>query len=447
LEPSAADDADTAARLKELLILHAAISAPKPDEKAIANAADAFVAGDDNSKYHRQLYASSLLLNNKVAVDKALEYAEAAVGNSDNALTVPHSGSYVMASELYDSRQLALSRSEFVHVPDIPKPTLAAILRGRIEDLIGWALVQQNKSTDAEIHFKRALSILPEKSAWWRASLWRYGTALQANGKEAEALDAYIRSYSVDKPDLGRYSTVEALYKKLNGSDEGLEAKIGTSPMPGSEVVAKIEATAMPAALPAVTATPNIDQPQPTPTPATLPEPNPSPASEEAKPDGREPKTAARIRIEPVGPKTVLTGKADSSESQLLPRSESSKPNSVTKTDLETKPSPEPTAAPIPTPEVKPTPVAEASPSPTPIADATISPSPTPVTTVDTVPEAKPTVKPEDTPVKTEPTPLPSPTPITEAVPTPTPIATPSPEPVATPISTPTPEAIPSPSG
>ena len=61
--------------------------------------------------------------------------------------------------------------------------------------------------------------------------MWRLGSALQAEGKEPEALDAYIKSYSIDKPSLAHYNTVEALYKKVNGSTEGLEAKVGRSPI------------------------------------------------------------------------------------------------------------------------------------------------------------------------------------------------------------------------
>lgn len=57
--------------------------------------------------------------------------------------------------------------------------------------------------------------------------MWRLGAALAADGKDAEALNAYIESYKTDKPDFGKYAVVEALYRKLNGTVDGLEAKIG----------------------------------------------------------------------------------------------------------------------------------------------------------------------------------------------------------------------------
>jgi tetratricopeptide (TPR) repeat protein len=436
LEPAAADDADTASRLKQLLILRTAITSAKPDEAAVAKAADAFVAGDDNSKYHRQLYASSLLLNNKIAVDKAREYAEAAIGNSDAALTIPNAGAFVMASELYDSRQLALSRSEFLKVPEVPQQMLAAILRGRIEDLIGWALVQENKPADAEVHFKRALSILPDKSAWWRASMWRYGTALEADGKDADALDAYIKSYSIDKPDLGRYAAVERLYKKVTGSTEGLEAKIGKSPLPSAEVVAKNDTSAMPAALPAVTATPNIDLTQPT--PATLPDPKPTP-SPDITPDSKTAEVAT-APLKSADPQNVSVNTVNSPSSSPTP---DALPTS-TKTDItgsREKPKPEPTpeATPSPTgtPTASPTPLIEISPASTPSPES--SPSPTP----DTM--ATPLI--EQIAAKIEPSPSVSPTPVSEPAPTPTPIATPLPDatPTATPEAKPDRDALPTP--
>ena len=440
LEPTAADDADTATRLKELLALNAALNSAKPDEAAVTKAADAFVAGTDNSKYHRQLYASSLLLEKKIAVDKALEYAEAAVGNSDTALTIANAGAYVMASELYDSRQLALSRDEFLKVPDVPRPTLAAILRGRIEDLIGWALVEENKPADAEVHFKRSVAILPEKSAWWRASMWRYGTALQANGKESEALDAYIKSYSIDKPDIGRYTTVETLYKKLNGSTEGLEAKVGASPLPSADVLAKNDPSAAPAALPASSATPNIDLPQPTPTPAAAPEPSPISVSE--KKEVQQAKAVTPNEVKPTDTTGLKVDTAASTEPEPPPAIKRPEPKTITSAEIEAKATPEVTPAPTPTPQADPSTNTEtstaASPSPTPTADAASSPSPTPDLSQSPAPEATPAPAPDETAVKPDPSPSPSPS----APPLPEAATTPTPEPTVTPEPTPTTEKI-----
>ena len=108
-------------------------------------------------------------------------------------------------------------RNEVIIVPEVPRQTLSKILRGRIEELTGWALYQQEKSDEAATRFKRALSVLPEKSAWWRDSMWRLGLALQSEGKSDEALDAYYKSYTSGSPELSKRIVIEVLYQKING--------------------------------------------------------------------------------------------------------------------------------------------------------------------------------------------------------------------------------------
>ena len=150
------------------------------------------------------VYAASLLLNKKVAPEKALELASAAIGGADTALDVPNANALVMASELYESRQTAFAQGQILRVPDVPRQTLSAILRGRIEELAGWALLQQDRPAEAIVRLRRAMSVMPDKSAWWRSGMWHLGMALQADGKETEALDAYIRvtpSINRSRPD------------------------------------------------------------------------------------------------------------------------------------------------------------------------------------------------------------------------------------------------------
>lgn len=244
--PAGPDDTDTATQLKLLLDLDQKLNAATVDESAVSAAADEFTRGSDKMKLYRQLYAASALLQKKIALPKVLELSRAAAENSDAGLDVPNAGAAVMASELYDSRAIALSRGEFLLVPDVPRQTLSAILRGRIEELAGWALYQQGSFPEAVVRLRRAITVLPDKSAWWRSSMWRLGAALEAAGKEKEALDAYIQSYKTDKPDFAKYVVVEALYKKVNGSTDGLEAGIGANRMMASATSSEA-ATAMPA--------------------------------------------------------------------------------------------------------------------------------------------------------------------------------------------------------
>jgi len=409
LEATVADDSETAERLKQLLALWTSVN-KKSDVANVEKAGDAFVNGDDKFKFHRQLYTASLLLNNKLAPAKALEYAQAAVGNTDAALDVPNVNALVMASELYESRQVAFSRNELLKVPDVPRPTLMNIFRGRIEDAIGWALLQQEKPTEAAIHFRRAVAILPEKSAWWRAGMWRLGSALQADGKEAEALDNYIKSYSIDKPDINRYTIVETLYKKLNGDTAGLEAKIGRNPIAQvlPEVVAKNEETQIPPANivpPTVTTSrrptlnPDLPIAIPTPTPAPVPEAAPSPTPEVTPLPTPEP-SPTPLALSTPEPRSSPTPEAKST------------------------PVPEQTIAKVdPSPTVPPTPTPEPTPIPSPVPEASVTPAPTPSPTVEI---AQTSTKPTPQPVATEtPEPTPEVKPEVTATPVPTPSTTP----------------------
>ena len=384
LEPFAADDADTAARLKQLMIISAQLSAAKLDEAVITKAADSFVSGDDALKYHRQLYAASLLLNKKIAVDKALEYAEAAVGNADPAITVPNANSFVMASELYDSRQIAFTRGELVKVPEVPRQMLAAILRGRIEDLIGWALLQKDKPAEAAIRFRRAVAILPEKSAWWRAGMWRLGSALQADGKEQEALDAYIKSYSIDKPDLTRYTTVETLYKKINGSTEGLEAKIGAIPL---GQISPVPIAAAPKSLP-TEPIPNVAVPEPTPTPTVKTAETPVTPAEDTSKNAIPQPSAEKNAADPSLP--LL--KIEASPTPIRVAETTANP-AVPAENVPASPSPSPKISETPAPEPSQTPVIENA-IPQPI------PSPRPEKKVETLEIKKPEPQPSETNVE-----------------------------------------------
>src|SRR5204862_3617675 len=116
---------------------------------------------------------------------------------------------------------------------------MSAVLRGEIEMLTGWAEFQMDHPSDAVIRLKRAVSVFPPDSSWWRTGMWRLGTALVGAGKDSEALEAYVKSYkSEGAPDPLKYSVIEGVYRRVNGNTEGLEAKIGPDPSP---VVAKVE--------------------------------------------------------------------------------------------------------------------------------------------------------------------------------------------------------------
>lgn len=266
LQPLPADRAETSEKLKILFELSRKIE-QSGDEAEIATLADTFVNGTDKMKLHRQLYAANLLLQKNVALVKAAELVKASIANLDAGLDVPAPGAAVMASELYESRSIAFARNEVIVIPEVPRQTLSAILRGRIEELAGWTLYQQKNYPEAAVRLRRSVSVLPDKSAWWRSSMWRLGAALEADGKDKEALDSYIKSYVTDRPTVWKYGTIEALYRKVNGSTDGLEEKIGANPLTAAS-----------------TPQPAVQPPAAAPTPAVVSsaaptEPPPSPAA------------------------------------------------------------------------------------------------------------------------------------------------------------------------
>ncbi len=325
-EPLAADTMENADRLKNLLELMHVLETSNTDESQVARPADAFIAGADASKFYRQLFVARRLLEAKPDSPKILQIARSLVGKSDAALNAPNSSSAILAEALYDSRQSAALKNEVVLVPDVPRPTLSAILRGEIEEITGWAYFQQNKPDDAVVHLKRAVSVLPEKSSFWRSSMWRLGSALQNTGKENDALDAYLKSYPADAPSAVKYSVVESLYRKVNGSDAGLEAKIGAKPtMPAAEPetpvltalavpkIASAPESAMAAALPPETPAPEpeISIEKPAATVSTAP-------VELIKPNTNLPNNAAKNEP-PTAPPTVAEIAAPEAKQTPLP--------------------------------------------------------------------------------------------------------------------------------
>ncbi len=227
-QTQAADNAEIAERLKTLLDFSQKLET-STDEMTVA-AADEFIKGDDKIKLHRQLFVANQLAQKRRALPKVLELTRAAVTQVDAGLDVPDAAALVLAEELYQSRRFAIARNELVIVPEVSRPTLLNIVRGRIEDLAGWALFQENKPAEAVTRLKRAVSVLPEKSSWWRSSMWRLGAAHESAGNFPDALDAYLKSYTNGEADRIKYGVIESVYVKVNGSADGLERKIGSKP-------------------------------------------------------------------------------------------------------------------------------------------------------------------------------------------------------------------------
>jgi hypothetical protein len=163
----------------------------------------------------------------RVALLPAVELMDQATTGVEAALNIPNATVAVQPEELADGRARALAQGGMLDVPDAPRPALSGILRGRIEDLAGLALFNLDKHADAVVRLRRAVSIATEGTPLWRSSMWHLAAALEANGKNDQALLYYIKSYVNGPPDQARRSIIESVYKKVNGTLDGLEDKIG----------------------------------------------------------------------------------------------------------------------------------------------------------------------------------------------------------------------------
>ena len=327
-EPRAADDTENAAKLKALLILNQNLASAETNDDSLEQAVNEFVKGDDKSKTYRQIYAANQLLRAKKDLPKVLDLTRAAVGGVDAALEAPNAPSAVLADELFESRTLAILRGEVVIVPDVSRRTLAAIVRGRIEEISGWTLFNQNKPQEAVVRLKRAVSILPEKSAWWRSSMWHLGVAFDASDKPVEALDAYVKSYLDSAPDAIKYAAIERVYQKVNGGLDGLDKKIGAKPIDNT-IALSTSPPETAAAKPAELA------PSPAPTVELTPEKTPTPTSE--------------ISASPTPEASAAPPKPESAP-QVLPAA-SPAPSMPEKTAVEPAPTPEISTSLAATPE------------------------------------------------------------------------------------------------
>ncbi len=230
---TAADSEAGARMLKALLAFNTMLGSSGGkqaiDEAAATQAAQEFAAGEDSMHAYRQLYAATRLLQNSLAPQLALDLTNAATIGVEAALDAPTATVAVLADDIAVVRAQAIAAGTAPPFPVTDRSTLSNILRGRIEDTAGRALLNQNKPAAAVARLRRAISVLPENSVWWRNALWRLGGALEQTGNPADALAAYLKSYKNGSPDILRRAVLEALYRKVNGSLEGLDAQLGTA--------------------------------------------------------------------------------------------------------------------------------------------------------------------------------------------------------------------------
>jgi len=229
-QPRPVDTDANARMLKALLALTTALNQPEgsaPNESELAAIAKDFTAGNDGMRTFRQVYVAGQFVSKNVALLTVIDLMDQATSGVEAALTTPAATLAVQPDEYSDVRARALAQGGTPKIPEAPRAALSGLLRGRIEDLAGMALFKMDKASEAVARLRRAVSAAPEGTPLWRSAMWHLGAALEATGKNADALPYYIKSYKAGPPDPARRSVIESVYKKVNGSLEGLDDKIG----------------------------------------------------------------------------------------------------------------------------------------------------------------------------------------------------------------------------
>ncbi len=331
-EPISASSELENRKLKELLALADSLPAStdkSSDESIVLKATQDFVADADEMQAHRELYAADKLLGRKIALEQVLALTQSATDVLEKSLDVPAATAAVLADELYEPRRVAALNGSILNVPVVPRETLRQIMRGRVEEIAGWALYQENKPEEAVVHLRRAVGVLPENSAWWRLSYWRLGSALEASSKTKEALDAYVKSYQADTPNEARLVIIKSLYQRLNGSLDGFEERLNQRETGNSATSQRRIASLRPQPVP--TATPAFRNPLPNvigeivpSTPSSVSkvaETKPTPTPEATPAPETKPENPSEMKIA----ETAETKPKDMPEAVVLPTPESVK--------------------------------------------------------------------------------------------------------------------------
>jgi tetratricopeptide (TPR) repeat protein len=307
--------------MKALLAFHLAVRTSTgealnaaAERDALAAAAE-FVSGDDPMRAFRQLYVAHQLLQRGAALQTVVEQAEAAMTGVEAALNTPAAPVATVADELASIRARAIATGTTPNVPQVARHILSNVMRGRIEDLAGWALYQQGKQQEGIARLRLATGVLPEGSPWWRAAQWHLGAALDATGNQREALAAYVRAYKWS-PEPTRRVVIETLYRKLNnGSLSGIE-RILNEPR---SVAANSAASQSPASTPA-TGGASVGSTSPTAS-ASVPVATPSPAPSQATPEQTTAMPSEVARVPTTQPAATPTPTPASSSGNTPPAS------------------------------------------------------------------------------------------------------------------------------
>ncbi len=170
-------------------------------------AATDFIEAERTRRSFRALHISQQLAQAGVATGTAVEWADQALSMAE------------VATEFEGSLR---------DYPNYDREGRLRIFRGRALDAKGWALFKSGQNQEAISALSdavRAYGPLPEA----KRALWHLAMAKETAGDLREALDLYIAGY--EKPSTGsnldiNRTVIEGLYRKVNGSLNGLDEQL-----------------------------------------------------------------------------------------------------------------------------------------------------------------------------------------------------------------------------
>jgi tetratricopeptide (TPR) repeat protein len=171
----------------------------------LIDAISTFTSLDDGRQPFRMVWVSRRLTDVGVALEAAEQLARKAIEQAD------------AASEPDGSMRDA---------PLLDREGRRRVFLGRAYDALGWTLFKKGSIRAALSNLARSVDFYPQCPER-NSAMWRLGVASEEAGDPQRALDLYISSYEPDHPtSTTRRAQIESLYKKLNGSLEGLEEKL-----------------------------------------------------------------------------------------------------------------------------------------------------------------------------------------------------------------------------
>lgn len=185
--------------------LSAGTDSALPGVAELMKAITTFTTLDDGRQVFRAIWVARKLAESGVALDAAEQLAHRAVAAADRA-TEPD-------GSMRDA-------------PLLDREGRLAVFLGRAEDALGWALLKKGDTRGAIAHLTKSVDTYPN-NAERKNALWHLAVVMEEVGDEQRALDFYVAAYDARFPGAeARRARIEALYKKMKGSLDGLEERL-----------------------------------------------------------------------------------------------------------------------------------------------------------------------------------------------------------------------------